>query len=81
LIAFSIKIVTSSEKRPEILRTLSSFLGSTRAAAGCTQANVFTDLHNIQTLLLLEEWESRELFERNLDAAKLNALVAAIDLS
>jgi len=33
------------------------------------------------TLLLVEEWESREQFERNLDKAKLNAIVAAIELS
>jgi hypothetical protein len=32
-------------------------------------------------LLLVEDWDSREQFERNLDAAKLNAIVAVIDLS
>jgi quinol monooxygenase YgiN len=32
-------------------------------------------------LLLVEEWESREKFDRNLDAAKINAIVAAIELS
>jgi len=32
-------------------------------------------------LLLVEDWESREQFERNLDAAKLNAIVSAIELS
>jgi hypothetical protein len=31
--------------------------------------------------LLVEDWDSREQFERNLDAAKLNAIVAAIELS
>jgi hypothetical protein len=32
-------------------------------------------------LLLVEDWETREQFERNLDMAKLNAIVAAIELS
>jgi hypothetical protein len=32
-------------------------------------------------LLLVEEWETRQQFERNLDAEKLNAIVAAIELS
>jgi hypothetical protein len=31
--------------------------------------------------LLVEDWETREQFERNLDMAKLNAIVAAIELS
>ncbi len=31
--------------------------------------------------MLVEDWETREQFERNFDAAKLNAIVAAIELS
>jgi hypothetical protein len=31
--------------------------------------------------MLVEDWQSREQFERNLDVAKLNAIVAAIELS
>jgi hypothetical protein len=31
--------------------------------------------------MLIEDWETREQFERNLDTAKLNAIVAAIELS
>ena len=29
----------------------------------------------------MEEWDSREQFERNLDTAKVNAIVGAIELS
>jgi quinol monooxygenase YgiN len=81
LIVFSMQIVAPDEKkRALILRTLSPLLGPTRAAAGCTHARLYTDLDKHQTLLLVEEWESREQFERNLDMAKLNAIVAAIEL-
>jgi hypothetical protein len=31
--------------------------------------------------MLVEDWETREQFERNFDTAKLNAIVAAIELS
>jgi hypothetical protein len=31
--------------------------------------------------MLVEDWQSREQFERNLDMAKLNVIVAAIELS
>ena len=74
------QIVAPDEKRTEILRTLGSLLGPTRAAAGCMQAQLYADLDKRKTLLLVEEWESREQFERNLDMAKLNAIVAAIEL-
>lgn len=45
------------------------------------QAHLYADLDKRKTLLLVEEWESREQFERNLDPAKLNMIVAAIELS
>jgi quinol monooxygenase YgiN len=81
LIVFSMQIVAPDEKRTEILRTLGSMLGPTRAAAGCTHAQLYADLDKRKTLLLIEEWNSREQFERNLDTAKLNTIVAAIELS
>jgi len=56
-------------------------LGPTRAAPGCLDARLYSDLDRRKTLLMVEDWESREHFERNLDAAKLNAIVAAIELS
>src|SRR4051812_24902130 len=74
------QIVAPDEKRAEILRTLGSLLGPTRAAAGCLQAQLYADLDKRKTLLLVEEWESREQFEYNLDTTKLNAIVAAIEL-
>jgi quinol monooxygenase YgiN len=81
LIVFSMQIVAPDENRTAILRTLGSLLGPTRAAAGCMQAQLYADLDKRRTLFLVEEWESREQFERNLDAAKLNTIVAAIELS
>src|SRR3954452_1282902 len=75
------QIVAPDEKRPAILRTLGALLGPTRAAAGCMQAQLYADLDKRKTLFLVEEWQSREQFERNMDTAKLNAIVAAIELS
>jgi quinol monooxygenase YgiN len=81
VIVFSMQIVAPDEKRTEILRTLGSLLGPTRAAAGCMQAQLYADLDKRKTLFLVEEWESREQFERSLDGIKLNTIVAAIELS
>ena len=75
------QIVAPDEKRAEIVRTLGSLLGPTRAAAGCVQARLYADLDRRKTLCLVEEWDSREQFEYNLDTAKLNTIVAAIELS
>ena len=78
---FSLQIVTPDERRAVLLRALGAMLGPTRAAPGCLDARLYSDLDRRKTLLMVEDWESREQFERNLDAAKLNAIVAAIELS
>jgi len=75
------QIVVPDERRTALLRILGSMLGPTRVAPGCLDARLYSDLDRRKTLLLVEEWESREHFERNLDMAKLNAIVAAIELS
>jgi quinol monooxygenase YgiN len=81
LIVFSIQIVAPDERRTALLRTLGSMLGPTRVAPGCLDARLYSDVDGRKTLLLVEDWQSREQFERNLDPAKLNAIVAAIELS
>jgi quinol monooxygenase YgiN len=81
LIVFSMQIVAPDERRTALLRMLGSMLGPTRVAPGCLDARLYTDLDKRKTLVLVEDWESREQFERNLDTGKLNAIVAAIELS
>jgi quinol monooxygenase YgiN len=81
LIVFSMHIVAPDERRTALVSALGSMLGPTRVAPGCLDARLYSDLDRHKTLLLVEEWESREKFELNLDMAKLNAIVAAIELS
>jgi quinol monooxygenase YgiN len=80
VIVFSLQIVAPDERRTALLRALGAMLGPTRVAPGCLDARLYSDLDGRRTLLFVEDWESREQFERNLDAAKLNAIVSAIDL-
>jgi quinol monooxygenase YgiN len=81
LIVFSLQIIAPDERRTILLRTLAALLGPTRVAPGCLEAHLYSDLDPRKSLLLVEDWDSVEQFECNLDAAKLNAIVAAIDLS
>jgi quinol monooxygenase YgiN len=59
LIAFSMQIVATDAKRTAILRTLGSLLGSTRAVAGCLQAQLYADLETRRTLCSREGWSWR----------------------
>jgi quinol monooxygenase YgiN len=81
LIVFSLEIVVPDRVRTALLRTLGSVLEPTRVAPGCRSVRLFTDLDKRRSLVLVEEWDSREQFDRNLDATKLNTIVGAIELS
>jgi quinol monooxygenase YgiN len=81
MIVFSLQIIVPDERRTILLHTLVAMLGPTRVAPGCLEARLYSDLDRRKTYLLVEDWDSREQFERNLDSAKLNAIVAAIELS
>ncbi len=50
-------------------------------APGCLSARLFSDLDKRKAVVLIEEWESRDQFDRNLDSTKLNAIVGAIELA
>ncbi|UFX49215.1 antibiotic biosynthesis monooxygenase [Bradyrhizobium sp. 41S5] len=78
---FSLEIMAPDRVRTALLRTLGSVLEPTRVAPGCRSVRLFADLDRRKALVLVEEWELREQFERNLDASKLNAIVGAIELS
>jgi quinol monooxygenase YgiN len=80
VIIFTMQIVVSDQQRSAALRSLSAMLGPTRVAPGCLDARLYADLGNRKALVLVEEWESHEQFEKHLDPDRLNTLVAAIEL-
>lgn len=75
------ELVVPDQMRTALLRTLGSILEPTRVTPGCRSARLYSDLDNRKALVLVEEWDSLEQFEHNLDTAKVNAVVAAIELS
>jgi quinol monooxygenase YgiN len=81
VIVFSMRIVAPDERRSALLRTLGSLLRPTRVLPGCKDACLYADLDRRNVVVLVEEWETREQFEQQLDAEKLRTLVAALELS
>lgn len=81
MIVFSLQLVPPPEMATSILRSLSAMLGPTRVAPGCVGARLYTDVDNTTSLVLVEEWESREQFRKCLNTEKLNLLIGVIDAS
>jgi quinol monooxygenase YgiN len=81
LFSFSIRISTPPDQRWNLIRSLGAFLQSTRVEPGCLEVRLLADLDEPNWIELIEEWESREMYERQMVSDKLKTLIAAIDLS
>ena len=81
MIVFSMRIVTSDDRRSALLRTLGSVLGPTRVTPGCLDARIYAEFDRGKSIVLVEEWETREQFDEHLDAETFKTLVAALELS
>ncbi len=81
LFSFTVRISTPTARRWDLIRSLGALLESTRVEPGCLRTGLFADLGEPNWIELVEEWESREAFERQMASDKLRTLIAAIDHS
>lgn len=81
LVVFSLRIVPPVEKRWALLHSLNRLVAPTRVAPGCLDSWLYTDFDDRNAIVLVEEWESREEFEKHLSSDKLKTLISAIELS
>ncbi len=81
MIATSMKFVVPQERGTEVLRTLRSLLGPTKAEAGCVRCEIYRDALDDDIYLYLEEWGSREQLERHIRSAHYRRLLAIMELA
>ena len=80
LVAFSLRTTPHPEKSAALVSSLSRLLAPTRVSVGCLNAYLYNDLE-AKAVLLVEEWQTIEAFQRHLSLDKLKILIAAIELS
>ena len=76
-----IKINPSPRSRLEILGILRNAECLTRAKKGCLGSSVYLKKYEEEVILYLEQWESREDFERHVRSSQYDRILAALDLA
>jgi len=76
-----IKIDPHPRTRREIMEILRNAEFLTRTKTGCLGAAVYVKKCEEEVILYLEQWQSREDFERHIKSPLYNRLLAAMDLS
>ena len=81
MVTTSVRIEAPAGRRDEILKTLGSVLGPTRVLPGCLSCRLYQDVENTNTLVLVEEWNSREAADRRVRSDDYRKVLAAMDLA
>ena len=81
MIQASLRIVAPPERRDEIVQTFRSLLEPTGVKRGCLGCRLYQDVTDDNALTYVEEWETREDFERHLRSDQYRKHLALIDLS
>jgi quinol monooxygenase YgiN len=76
-----IKINPHPRTRREILDILRNAEFLTRAKTGCLRSSVYLNKFEEEVILYLEQWQSREDFERHVRSSQYDRILAALDLA
>jgi quinol monooxygenase YgiN len=76
-----LKIKVVADNRKKAVEIITFLLERIRAESGCLSCNIYQDMSNENTLLLLEEWESRADLERHICSEEYRHILTLIELS
>lgn len=81
MVISTLRILTASRSRAEVVRTLAAQLEPTRVQPGCRKCDLYQDVENPEAITLVEEWESQADLVLRLRSEDYRAVLAAIELS
>jgi quinol monooxygenase YgiN len=67
-------------KRKELAQTVVSLIGSLRSEKGCRRCDFYRSVEDENELCILEEWDTRENFDRHLNSDGFRVLRGAMNL-
>ena len=81
MIISSLKIKVSQEKYKDALDTIRSILGMTCAQPGCISMVLYQDTNDIESIILLEEWENWKSLEKHIRSESYRNILEFMELS
>ena len=81
MIQMTLKIVATEDTREEMVRTLRSIVGPTRAQAGCLSVQFLEDAQEENVLVLLGEWVSRGDLDHYVLSEEFRKILAVVDMA
>ena len=81
MVIVSLRFRVPHERQKTILNAAKLVLGPTRIKPGCIDCRLYQDLDEPDALFLLEEWESRQKFERHINSEQYLIILSLMEAS
>ena len=69
------------ERRKDFLDSARLIVGPTKVLPGCTSCGFYQNLNDPDTVLFVEEWESRESLDRHIKSESYRIILSLLELS
>lgn len=80
MIVTTIRLQTTPDNRKEILQTFCSLTDPIRCGSGCKSCRVYRELGNDETVILIQEWDSRNHWDEHLRSNEFAVMIGAMSL-
>ncbi len=80
MILSTLRMNVRPEKRSDLLKTMRGMLEPARVERGCLSYRLYEDVEDINTFVLVEEWNTQNDLERHIRTDNHRRLMALMDL-
>ena len=80
MIVTTIRLQTTPENRKEILQTFRSLADPTQCGIGCKSCRIYRELGNDETVIVIQEWDSKNHWDEHLRSDEFAVIVGAMSL-
>ena len=81
MITVTLRIKVPDKRRQDFINSAKLILGPTRIQSGCMSCRLYQDLDEPDAVFLVEEWESREKFDRHLNSEQYRIVLSLMEAS
>jgi len=80
MLVATIRIQTNQENRKELMQTLQSLSDPIRSENGCRSCRMYREVGSEEAVILIQEWESRNHWDRHRHSEEFAVMMGAMSL-
>ena len=80
MIVTTIRMHTTAENRKELMQTFRWLSDPSKCASGCKSCRVYREVGNEETVIFIQEWDSRNHLDNHLRSNEFAVMVGAMSL-